>query len=138
MEVGVMPNETIISNDGSKLTVQWGRQRPDDGRDSTETPEDPSVLLTSWKAWEDPSGGTGGWNPTEAWHLDAATIDRLIPVLRRASNQAYGGSGGEMTNVFSVHCICGVMAGGVRSPRDDCPAHTGPSRSFTITIPYTL
>lgn len=132
-----MPNETIICNNGSKLTIQWGRARQD-GCDDSSQPEDPSVLLTSWKSWESPSGETGGWNPADAWRLDAATIDKLLPILRRASSQAYGGSGVELTNVVFNPCTCGVMAGGARCPRDGCPAHTGQSRSFTITIPYTL
>lgn len=41
-----MPNETIFCNNGSKLTVQWGKAQPP-GFGDTEQPADPSVILTS-------------------------------------------------------------------------------------------
>ncbi len=84
-----MPNETIFCNNGSKLTVQWGKAQPP-GCGGTDQPADPSVILTSLKAWEDPSGACGGWDVVEAWHLDRDTIAKLLPILCRASNQAYG------------------------------------------------
>lgn len=128
-----MPNETIICNDGSKLTIQWGKA--DEVLDDHTPSGDPSVVLTSLKAWEDPSGETGGWDPVEAWHLDAGTIARLVPLLRRACHQAYRTTIDATLSGFFLPCTCGVMAGGVRDPRPDCPAH---SATTTVSIPITV
>lgn len=111
-----MPNETIICNAGSKLTVQWGKV--DEALGDHTPASDPSVILTSLKAWEDPDGTTGGWDPVEAWHLDAATIAHLLPVLRRASHQAYGTNMAEMGTAPELVDITVHVKGSVTSEKD--------------------
>jgi hypothetical protein len=117
MEVGVMPNETIFCNNGSKLTVQWGKAQPP-GCGSTDQPADPSVILTSLKAWEDPSGACGGWDVVEAWYLDGDTIAKLLPILCRASNQAYGTNLAEMTGRSESVPITVNVQGSVLTEKD--------------------
>lgn len=116
VEVGVMPNETIMCNAGSKLTIQWGKA--DEVLDEHTPAGDPSVILTSLKAWEDPDGTTGGWDPVEAWHLDAATITRLLPILRRASDQAYGTNLAEVAGAPEPVDITVHVQGSVVSEKD--------------------
>lgn len=104
-----MPNEVIIRNGDSRLTVQWGKPCPC-GQESDGAHEDPSVILTSSKAWEDPSGETGGWNVVDAWHLDADTINKLVPILRRASDQAYGMGAVEVTATAGMSSCAATRA----------------------------
>ena len=134
-----MPNETIFCNAGSKLTIHWGKKLPPDcGSTDPDEVSDPSVILTSLKAWEDPDGTTGGWDVVEAWHLDEQTIDRLLQVLGRASNQAYGTNlGGLIKFDSSVWCTCGVVAGGHRAPSPSCKLHNGIAGTYTYTVTYT-
>lgn len=76
-----MPSETIIKSDNSQFTVGWAKQG---------SSLDPAVTLSDWRAELDPNGAFSAWKPSSAYRLDRDGINRLIRVLRRARDQAYG------------------------------------------------
>jgi hypothetical protein len=78
--MGEMPSETIIHNDDRRLTVQWAKQDA----------ADPTVLVTDWRSDTAPDGSCSDWTPLGSYDLDRSDINRLIRVLRRARDQAYG------------------------------------------------
>ena len=75
-----MPNEVIIRGSDAQLTVQWGKPGN----------LDPAVILSSWRETYLPDGSHADWDPKSAWNLDRKSINKLIRVLRRARDQAYG------------------------------------------------
>lgn len=78
--MGEMPSETIIHNGNYRLTVQWAKQDAADAK----------VIVTDWQADTTPNGTFSNWVPGSAFDLDRVAINRLIRVLRRARDQAYG------------------------------------------------
>lgn len=80
MPMEVISRSTCADGPNNQFTVQWGKSNV----------PDPSVILASWCEALLPNGERADWMPGAAWDLDRETINKLIRVLRRARDQAYG------------------------------------------------
>lgn len=89
-----MPKEVIATCENEQLVVSWTKA------DSL----DPMIAVGSWKAWEDPNGAIGGWEPAgPQWAIDYETAGRMAEVLQRAKRQVYRTAESTDANNITIH-----------------------------------